>query len=237
MSGLYWISKDDGEEAFPAVDTALRDPDGLLAVGGKLSSARLLSAYRQGIFPWYSVGQPVLWWSPDPRCVLLPTQLKVSRSLRKTQRKGWFTITLDQAFDAVIDQCAMPRSDDEGTWITPAIKRSYGTLHQLGIAHSVEVWRDQELVGGLYGVALGKVFFGESMFSRVSDASKIGFVALATQLDRWGFPLIDCQVHSNHLESLGATTIPREVFTTLLDQWCDIETNGNAWQLDEDLRA
>ena len=235
MSGLYWISKNDGEEAFPSVETALRDPDGLLAVGGKLSSARLLSAYRQGIFPWYSVGQPVLWWSPDPRCVLFPEQLKVSRSLRKTLRKGLFSVTLDSAFEAVIDHCAMPRGDDEGTWITPAIKRSYTLLHQMGIAHSVEVWQDDRLVGGLYGVALGRVFFGESMFSRVSDASKVGFATLVTQLRRWNYPLIDCQVHSEHLESLGATTIPRREFIRLLNQWCDTEVTGSAWALDGDL--
>jgi len=237
MSGLYWISKNDGEDAFPSVDTALREPDGLLAVGGKLSSARLLAAYRQGIFPWYSVGQPVLWWSPDPRCVLFPDRLKVSRSLRKTLRKPLFTVTLDQAFEAVIENCAMPRGEDDGTWITPAIKRSYTMLHQMGIAHSVEVWRHGELVGGLYGVALGRVFFGESMFSRASDASKVGFATLVKQLHRWGYPLIDCQVHSDHLESLGAETIPRKEFIALLDQWCEVEATSSAWSLDEDLRA
>jgi leucyl/phenylalanyl-tRNA--protein transferase len=236
MSGLYWISKNDGEDAFPSVETALREPDGLLAVGGKLSSTRLLAAYRQGIFPWYSVGQPVLWWSPDPRCVLYPEQLKVSRSLRKTLRKGLFTITLDHDFEAVVESCAAPREDDAGTWITPAIKRSYSTLHQMGIAHSVEVWQDGQLVGGLYGVALGRVFFGESMFSRVSDASKAGFVTLVQQLHRWGYPLIDCQVHSDHLESLGAVNIPRGEFIAMLDQHCNVEVSGNAWTLESDLR-
>jgi len=235
MSGLYWISKNDGEEAFPSVETALREPDGLLAVGGKLSSTRLLAAYRQGIFPWYSVGQPVLWWSPDPRCVLYPAQLKVSRSLRKTLRKGLFKVTLDRAFEAVIENCAAPREDDAGTWITPAIKRSYNMLHQMGVAHSVEVWQNDELVGGLYGVALGRVFFGESMFSRVSDASKVGFVTLVQQLHRWGYPLIDCQVHSDHLESLGAVNIPRQQFISMLDQHCDVEVPGSAWTLDPDL--
>jgi len=235
MSGLYWISKNDGEEAFPSVETALREPDGLLAVGGKLSSTRLLAAYRQGIFPWYSVGQPVLWWSPDPRCVLYPAQLKVSRSLRKTLRKGLFKVTLDRAFESVIENCAAPREDDAGTWITPAIKRSYTMLHQMGVAHSVEVWQNDQLVGGLYGVALGRVFFGESMFSRVSDASKVGFVTLVRQLHHWGYPLIDCQVHSNHLESLGATTIPRREFIGMLDQYCDIEVPGSAWRLDPEL--
>lgn len=235
MSGLYWISKNDGEDAFPSVDTALREPDGLLAVGGKLSSTRLLAAYRQGIFPWYSVGQPVLWWSPDPRCVLFPEQLKVSRSLRKTLRKGLFNVTLDQDFEAVVEQCAAPREDDAGTWITPAIKRSYNTLHQMGIAHSVEVWQDGQLVGGLYGVALGQVFFGESMFSRVSNASKVGFVTLVHQLHRWGYPLIDCQVHSDHLESLGAVNIPRQKFIDMLDQHCNVEVPASAWTLEPDL--
>lgn len=235
MSGLYWIDKDDSEDAFPSVDSALREPDGLLAVGGLLTTTRLQAAYRQGIFPWYSVGQPVLWWSPNPRCVLFPQELKVSRSLAKTLRKRRFTVTLDQDFAAVIDSCAMPRGDDQGTWITPAIRRAYTQLHHIGVAHSVECRLDGLLVGGLYGVALGRVFFGESMFSRVSDASKVAFVALARQLGRWGYPLIDCQVHSDHLQSLGAKTIPRNDFIAMLDQWCDIESQHRHWTLDEDL--
>lgn len=239
MTGLYRIDRNDREDAFPNVENALREPDGLLAVGGKLTTVRLKAAYRRGIFPWYSVGQPVLWWSPDPRCVLFPGRLKVSRSLAKTLRKRPFTVTLDRDFGAVIEQCAMPREADGGTWITPAIKRAYGELHRLGVAHSVECWRDGQLVGGLYGVSLGRVFFGESMFSRVSDASKIAFVSLVRQLQRWGYPLIDCQVHTSHLQSLGAEDIPRRRFIALLDEYCEqpvpLPAQQTAWTLDQDL--
>jgi leucyl/phenylalanyl-tRNA--protein transferase len=237
MTGLYWIDKDDREDAFPSVARALHEPNGLLAVGGRLTMQRLQAAYRQGIFPWYSVGQPVLWWSPDPRCVLFPEHLKVSRSLRKTLRNKGFEVSLDQDFSAIIKHCAMPRGDDEGTWITPAIERAYTQLHQMGIAHSVECRLDGDLVGGLYGVALGKVFFGESMFSRVSDASKVAFVALVQQLQRWGYPLIDCQVHSSHLRSLGAEDIPRREFIAQLDQWCEVDPRHQRWTLDPDLPA
>ncbi len=235
MSGLYWIDSSDDEGAFPPVDSALRDPDGLLAVGGKLTPGRLQAAYRQGIFPWYSVGQPVLWWSPDPRCVLFPDQLKVSRSLAKTLRRGLFRVTLDTAFEQVIRACAMPRDADRGTWITPAIQRSYMLLHQMGIAHSVECWQGQHLVGGLYGVALGRVFFGESMFARERDASKVAFVHLVRQLRRWGYSLVDCQVYSDHLASLGAGNIPRSRFIDLLDDWCDVEARALPWVLEHGL--
>jgi leucyl/phenylalanyl-tRNA---protein transferase len=202
--------------AFPAVETAMRRPNGLLAAGGDLSSERLLRAYRLGIFPWYSEGEPIMWWSPDPRMVLFPDELKVARSLSKTLRKPDYEIRADTAFAAVIDACSEPRPRQRGTWITPQMKQAYCRLHELGKAHSVETWRKGELVGGLYGVALGRVFFGESMFSRASDASKIALVALVQQLKGWQFGLIDCQMNTPLLASFGAREIPRSRFTGLV---------------------
>ena len=201
---------------FPDPATAETDPDGLLAVGGDLSPERLLNAYRQGVFPWYSEGQPLLWWSPDPRMVLFPPRLHLSRSLRKLLRQGRFHITFDQAFSSVVEACAAPRDGDGGTWITGEMKQAYIDLHRLGHAHSVEAWQEGELVGGLYGIQLGAIFFGESMFSRVSNASKVAFVHLVRTLERLGCPLIDCQVYTTHLESLGACPIPRARFLELL---------------------
>jgi leucyl/phenylalanyl-tRNA--protein transferase len=214
----YWIDPESPEIYFPDVEFALLEPDGLLAVGGDLSSERLLHAYRNGIFPWYGPDQPILWWSPDPRLVLFPEDLRVSRSLAKILRKNQFAITLDTAFSDVIEQCAEPRPGQTGTWITPEMQAAYTGLHELGHAHSVECWYEGELVGGLYGLALGRVFFGESMFARMADASKAVFVTLIRQLQRWGFHLIDCQVYTEHLESLGATSIPRREFVHLLKQ-------------------
>lgn len=204
---------------FPPVDTALDDPGGLLAAGGNLSPAWLLTAYRHGIFPWYSGGQPVLWWSPDPRMVLLPDEIRVRRSLAKRLRNGGFHVTADTAFDAVVSACAAPRRDQPGTWITDEMRTAYGRLHELGPAHSVEVWHDDSLVGGLYGIALGPVFFGESMFSREADASKIALVALARAMAREGGRLIDCQMHTAHLASLGARDIARAEFIGYLEKW------------------
>lgn len=201
---------------FPDPATAETDPDGLLAVGGDLSPQRLVNAYRQGIFPWYSPGQPILWWSPDPRMVLFPDELHVSRSLRKVLRQGRFEVTFDRAFEAVIQCCAAPRGPGEGTWLTPEMIRAYIRLHEQGIAHSVESWLEGELVGGLYGIQLGSLFFGESMFSRASNASKVAFVQLVQSLQALGCPLVDCQVHTPHLESLGATMIPRARFLELV---------------------
>jgi leucyl/phenylalanyl-tRNA--protein transferase len=189
-------------------------------VGGDLSNERLLNAYRHGIFPWYSDDQPILWWSPNPRAVLYPDALKVSRSLRKTLRRQAFSVTLNRVFDEVIEACSTPRPAQDGTWISAEIKAAYGKLHELGHAHSIECWQGDELVGGLYGIALGRVFFGESMFSRVSDASKVAFTHLVRQLNAWRFSLIDCQVNSRHLTSLGAETIPRSQFLALLDVYC-----------------
>ncbi len=221
MRELYWINPLDPEYSFPDVDQAMREPDGLLAAGGDLSPARLLKAYRLGIFPWFSDGQPILWWSPDPRMVLFPEELKISRSLAKVIRQERFKITLDRNLDAVIRACAEPRADERGTWITEDMIDAYNKLHQLGYAHSVEAWQDDRLVGGLYGIALGQVFFGESMFSRVSNASKVAFAHLAKVLHEKSFQLIDCQVETAHLASLGARNIPRQQFIEIINKHCD----------------
>ena len=201
---------------FPNPAHALRDPDGLLAVGGDLSPERILSAYRSGIFPWFNPGDPILWWSPNPRTVVFPTQLHLSKSLRKTLRKGQYSVTFDHCFSEVMRACAAPRDYADGTWISDDIIAGYSALHERGFAHSVEVWQDDLLVGGLYGIALGRVFFGESMFSRADNASKVGFAHLVRQLRAWDFQLIDCQVANEHLFSLGAIEIPREEFQQLL---------------------
>ena len=227
-SAPYWLD-DNQPELFPDVSLALREPDGLLAVGGDLSVQRLLAAYRQGIFPWYSEDQPVLWWSPDPRLVLTPEQLIISRSLRKTIRKDQFTVTFDKAFAHVIHECSAPRNYTHETWITNDMKQAYIKLHEAGHAHSVECWRDDKLVGGLYGIAIGKVFFGESMFSRVTDASKVAFAFLVKHLQHWKYKMIDCQVYSEHLASLGAENISREKFISSINKLCD-ETTSHNWQ-------
>lgn len=195
---------------------ALNEPDGLLAAGGDLSVERLIQAYRLGIFPWYEDGQPILWWSPDPRCVVFTESYKPSRSLRKVLNKQIFQITIDTCFKDVIEACAQPRDYSEGTWITQDMVTAYCRLHHQGYAHSFECWHEGELVGGLYGVSLGRVFFGESMFSRMSNASKVAFVALVRHCQRLDFPLIDCQVTNHHLLSLGAEEIPRNDFATHL---------------------
>jgi leucyl/phenylalanyl-tRNA--protein transferase len=219
---------------FPPVEQALDDPDGLLAVGGDLAPARIVAAYRAGIFPWYSPGDPILWWSPDPRTVIFPDQLHVSRSLKKVLRKGCYKVTLDTDFTSVIHACA-DRADTTGTWINTDIIDAYSQLHLQGVAHSVEVWRDKELVGGLYGLALGRVFFGESMFSRADNASKVGFVYLVQQLKQWGFRLIDGQVASDHLFTLGAVEIPRESFQRMLLDFTHQPTQPGPWAFEADL--
>jgi len=228
----YWIDPGDPDLTFPDVNLALREPDGLLAVGGDLTSKRILSAYRRGIFPWYSDKQPILWWSPDPRTVLFPARLKLSRSLRKTLRKARFDVTMDQAFPDVITACAAPRSGSSGTWITQAMADAYSELHTHGCAHSVECWLDGQLVGGLYGIAIGRVFFGESMFSLVADASKVAFAWLVRHLSKRGFGLIDCQVYSAHLASLGAEEIARTDFVRYLDTLCDADAAPGHWWFD-----
>lgn len=225
---LQWIDPDRPYDEFPDPATALRDPDGLLAVGGDLHPARLLAAYRRGIFPWFSKGQPVLWWTPDPRMVLFPDDLKVSRSLAKALRRRDFDVTYDTRFGEVIRACAAPRAKADGTWITDGMIAAFEALHRQGHAHSVEVWRDGRLVGGLYGLALGRVFFGESMFTRETDASKVGFVTLVERLAARGFAVIDCQVETAHLASLGARGIARERFLSLLDRHCD---EPDAWNV------
>ncbi len=216
-------------QSFPAIETALTNPDGLLAIGGCLSSQRIINAYQQGIFPWYSSGEPILWWSPNPRLVLFPKNLKISRSLKKTIRKGNFQVTYDQAFSQVMQHCAAPRKKEYGTWITEEIYQAYTQLHQQGFAHSCEVWFDNELVGGLYGISIGQVFFGESMFHKKTDASKIAFHSLVNQLSEWGYQLIDCQVHTNHLSSLGAEEIDRKKFLSLLQHHCSLHPSKTAW--------
>jgi leucyl/phenylalanyl-tRNA--protein transferase len=210
---IPWLHADD---PFPPLKTALDDPNGLLAASEDLSPERLLAAYTYGIFPWYSAGQPVLWWSPDPRMVLPTAEFKVSRSLRRAMQSGKFEIRVDTAFDTVMRACAEPRADQDGTWITDAICAAYGALHRRGYAHSVESWGDGELVGGLYGVAIGRMFFGESMFARETDASKVALAHLVHQLRAWDFPLIDCQQQTAHLASLGARPIPRSEFAKAL---------------------
>ena len=209
---IPWLHRGDPPDAFPPVETALTDPDGLLCAGGDLSPARLLQAYRRGIFPWFSEGQPILWWSPDPRTVLYPAEFKVSRSLAKTIRNRGFAVTVDRAFAEVMAHCADERLRPEGTWISPQMRAAYQRLHELGLAHSYETWDGDRLVGGLYGVALGSVFFGESMFSLERDASKVALAALVRAMIERNGRLIDCQVASTHLESLGARSIPRSQF-------------------------
>lgn len=234
---LYWLDPDGDPEEFPDPELAAKEPNGLLAVGGDLSPRRLLAAYRRGIFPWYSADEPILWWTPDPRAVLFLDELKISRSLRKSIRKGEFTVTADRDFAAVIDACATARRQREGTWISTPLREAYCTLHRLGIAHSIETWRADQLVGGLYGVSVGRMFFGESMFSRVTDASKVALTALVAQLTRWDFGPIDCQVRSAHLLSLGAREIPRAEFCKLLLHWQQQRGPVGNWALDHDLLA
>jgi len=217
---------------------ALAEPDGLLAVGGDLSVERLLLAYSTGIFPWYSEGHPILWWSPDPRLVLFPGELKVPRSLRQTIKKGTYRVTMDEAFGEVIVKCAeVHRADDGGTWITPEMKKAYIRLHRRGFAHSVESWKDGKLAGGLYGVALGGVFFGESMFHVEPDASKAALVALVEKLRAWGFDLIDCQVTTAFFKRMGAREIPRREFLRLLEKAVRKKTAaGRKWSAENPKR-
>jgi leucyl/phenylalanyl-tRNA--protein transferase len=217
--------------AFPSPEEA--DPSGLLAVGGDLAPERLLLAYSLGIFPWPLVAEPLLWFSPDPRMAMRPAELRVSRSLRKVLRRGDFEVRLDTAFAEVVRRCAqVPRRDEAGTWITPELSAAYCRLHELGFAHSAEAWQHGELVGGLYGVSLGGTFFGESMFAERSDASKAAFVALVRQLAAWGFDLIDCQVHTEHLARFGASEWPRRRFLRALAASLERSSRRGVWRLD-----
>ncbi|CAK0761402.1 leucyl/phenylalanyl-tRNA--protein transferase [Gammaproteobacteria bacterium] len=221
----------DPSAPFPDPEWAETTPNGLLAIGGDLSPERLIGAYRRGIFPWFDDDDPFLWWSPDPRWVLYPETLHLSRSLRKTLRRGGFSGTLDRCFDEVITACATVRAH-QGTWLTAAMIEAYRVLHHQGLAHSVEIWQADGLVGGLYGVALGRIFYGESMFSRVPDASKVALVHLVSRLSAWGYRLIDCQVHTAHLEALGAMPIPRRLFLAELKQHGELEGRRGHWRDD-----
>jgi leucyl/phenylalanyl-tRNA--protein transferase len=230
MIRLTVLDPNNPEQKFPEAHKALKMPDGLLAVGGCLSTNRLLNAYRQGIFPWNSIDEPILWWSPDPRMVLFPEKLTVSHSLAKTMRNGKFTVTTDRVFSEVMQACAQPRNEDAGTWITSEILQAYNQLHQAGFAHSAEAWYEGELAGGLYGVAIGRVFYGESMFFRRTGASKVAFATLVQRLARWGDKLIDCQISTPHLRSLGAEEISRSEFAALLRRYCVETPDPMAWQ-------
>ncbi len=229
MTTIRWLSPQDSPDSLPAPETALHEPNGLLAAGGSLSPDWLLASYARGIFPWFEEGQPILWWSPDPRAVLLPRELHVSRSLTRTLRRGSITVTCDQAFDAVISACAAPRRYTNQTWITADMRSAYTHLHALGYAHSFESWIDGELVAGLYGIAIGRVFFGESMFTKVTDASKVAFVQCTRFLDARGCELIDCQLPSQHLASLGARNIPRDEFLARLDSLTADADQPGSW--------
>lgn len=222
---------DAARSAFPNPIRAPKDRP--LALGGDLSPERLLDAYSHGIFPWFdNDAQPILWWSPDPRAVLAPTELRISRSLGKQLRTGRYQVTADQAFANVVAGCAAPRQSGDGTWITRRMQRAYGDLHRAGYAHSVEAWRGDELAGGLYGVSLGGMFFGESMFSRAVDASKVALAHLARQLAAWNFTLIDCQMPTDHLRSLGAREMPRAEFLRLVAANNALPTRRGSWVFD-----
>ena len=227
---IPWLGN---SESFPPLEMALRKPNGLLCAGGDLTPQRIVRAYLNGIFPWFSPGEPILWWSPDPRMVLFPSEFRIARSLRKTLRNGNYRIRLDNHFTSVIQACAgTPRKDQAGTWITPEIQAAYDKLHELGYAHSVETWIDETLVGGLYGIAIGKMFYGESMFSHATDASKIALAHLCRHLDAQCFGLIDCQMNTQHLASLGAHEIPRHEFIDRLRELTAMTPTHGRWAAD-----
>jgi len=229
MSGLRWLQQSEGPQALPNPTSALRDPNGLLAAGGSLEPEWLLEAYRNGIFPWYEQGQPILWWCPDPRAVLWPDDLRISRSLRRSLRRRAYRVTADRAFAAVVDACSAPRRYTDATWITPDMAAAYKHLHALGWAHSFETWRGDELVGGIYGVAIGRVFFGESMFSRATDASKVALAKAMDFLRARDCALLDCQVPSSHMTSMGASLLRREHFLRLLGELCVPRGTPGSW--------
>jgi len=219
----------DPSAPFPPTRDALKSPNGLLAWGGDLNPRRLLAAYRAGIFPWYSAGQPVLWWSPAPRCVIYPDQAHLSRRTRRRYNSGIYRLSADTAFEAVLTGCAQPRAGESGTWITPALRRSFVQLHDMGHAHSIEVWQEDRLCGGIYGLSIGGVFFGESMFSRATDASKIALLALCRQLAAWNYGLLDCQVGNPHLFRMGAVEIDRRTFEAELSYLVAQDQPVGAW--------
>lgn len=223
MSGIAWLRKTDPPEVLPPTTRALREPNGLLAVGGALTPEWLIHAYRHGVFPWYSAEQPILWWAPDPRAILMPTEFKMSRSLARSIRKRGYVTRIDTAFEAVVEACAGPRRSGAGTWITNEMRDAYVELHRRGLAHSIETWHEERLVGGLYGVAIGHVFFGESMFTLERDASKVALAQLARECLRLDVKLIDCQLPSQHLASLGSRDLPRSEFESRLAALVDAE--------------
>jgi leucyl/phenylalanyl-tRNA---protein transferase len=227
---LTVLNPADRNQQFPPGDQALTEPNGLLAVGGCLSPQRLIAAYRQGIFPWYGDGEPILWWSPDPRLVLRPAEFHRSRTLQRQLRRQPWTFSFDQAFDQVIRACAAPRSYASGTWLNADMQRAYGQMHRLGWAHAFEVWNGDELVGGIYGVAVGRAFFGESMFHRATNASKAALAYACACLQAWEYSLIDCQVHTPHLVSLGATEVSRHEFMESLRTLCPRAPGPAAWK-------
>ena len=230
MQGPFWLDNDS--IGFPPPHLA--DKDGLLGVAGDLRPRRLLNAYALGIFPWYSEGSPILWWSPDPRFVLRPEELHVGRTLRQTMRKRRYKITFDLAFREVMTRCGeVPREDQDGTWITDEMLDAYAQLHTMGFAHSIEAWKDDTLVGGLYGVCLGDCFFGESMFALAPDASKEAFVWATRQMQTWGIELVDCQMETDHLARFGAKAIPRETFLETLNPLVTRPTRRGKWSFDE----
>jgi leucyl/phenylalanyl-tRNA--protein transferase len=229
---IPWLEPHD---PFPPVSRALAEPNGLLAAGGDLSPGRLVDAYRHGIFPWYSDDQPLLWWSPDPRMVLFPAELCVTRSLKKRLRRRDYEIRADTSFEQVMRACAEPREGQDGTWITEDMIDAYCALHEQSLAHSVETWIGGELAGGLYGVALGRMFYGESMFTRATDASKLALAHLVTQLERWNFGMIDCQMKTPHLAAFGAREIPRAEFIRRLQELVNYAQPAGKWRFDDDL--
>ncbi|WP_372724560.1 leucyl/phenylalanyl-tRNA--protein transferase [Immundisolibacter sp.] len=232
---LYWVREGHWRLGWPPAEQACEEPNGLLAAGGDLEATTLIDAYRRGVFPWFSEGDPILWWTPQPRAVLWPQNFEPARSLRRRLARGDYRVGFDTAFAAVVNACAAPREGAVGTWITPAMAAAYAALHRLGYAHSVEAWQDGDLVGGLYGVALGKVFFGESMFSRRTDASKVAFAHLVRYLREHDYQLIDCQLASDHLTSLGAVDMPRVEFLRLLEQYAQAPDARGPWHVDDDL--
>ena len=229
---LHWLDPRKPDQPFPDPEAAMAEPNGLLAIGGDLSAARLVRAYSRGIFPWYNPDEPILWWCPNPRAVLIPHQFHASRSLQRQIRRAEFAVTLNHALSDVLEACAAPRNRQRGTWLGPDMRRAYLDLHAAGVCQSVEIWQHGQLIGGLYGVSLGRCFFGESMFSRATGGSKLALYYLAKQLAAWKFELIDCQVSSMHLKSLGATELPRSQFLQQLDSSVRRIGKAGLWTLD-----
>lgn len=234
---LHWLDPRNPRQPFPPVSQAMRDPNGLLAIGGDLSATRLLNAYAQGIFPWYNPDEPILWWCPDPRAVLFPSAFHVSRSLARRLRKPDYAVTLNRAFGTVLEACGAPRARGRGTWLGAEMKQAYQDLHERGHAQSIEIWQHGGLAGGLYGVSLGRAFYGESMFSRIDDGSKIAMHWLCRQLSRWDFELMDCQISSPHLATLGAVEVPRERFLSLLRGAVAQPAPTGRWRFDLEVPA